>query len=207
VLFASAASASQVGDFNRSTIHMNGEDDNIRLGGNGHDGDIVLYANDATSTDVTDFAKAAIWLDGDQGDIKLQGGDCAEYFDVANPTKTPGTLMVAIDGDRLEPCGTPYDKRAVGVMSGAGAYRPGLILNNRGPAESRAPIALAGRVMCKVDAGYGRIEVGDLLTSSGTPGHAMKAEDRSRAFGAVIGKALGSLEGGCGLLPILVALQ
>jgi hypothetical protein len=51
------------------------------------------------------------------------------------------------------------------------------------------------------------IEVGDLLTTSPTPGHAMKATDPVRAFGAVIGKALRALGDGQGLIPILVALQ
>ena len=45
-----------------------------------------------------------------------------------------------------------------------------------------------------------------LLTTSATPGHAMKAENL-RAFGAVIGKAMEGLESGQGLIPILVALQ
>jgi hypothetical protein len=35
----------------------------------------------------------------------------------------------------------------------------------------------------------------------------MKAEDPAKAFGAVIGKALGSIKQGLGLIPILVALQ
>src|SRR5208282_6491995 len=33
------------------------------------------------------------------------------------------------------------------------------------------------KVCCKVDADYASIEVGDLLTTSSTAGHAMKAED------------------------------
>jgi hypothetical protein len=36
---------------------------------------------------------------------------------------------------------------------------------------------LVSKVYCKVDAQYASIEVGDLLTSSPTPGCAMKAED------------------------------
>ena len=69
------------------------------------------------------------------------------------------------------------------------------------------PVALMGKVYCKVDAGYSPIDVGDLLTTSPTPGHAMKADDHDKAFGAVIGKALRRLEAGQGLIPILVALQ
>jgi hypothetical protein len=69
------------------------------------------------------------------------------------------------------------------------------------------PVALLGKVYCKVDAECGSVDVGDLLTTSATPGHAMKAGDPLKAFGAVIGKALRPLQAGQGLIPILVALQ
>ncbi len=69
------------------------------------------------------------------------------------------------------------------------------------------PLALVGKAYCKVDAQYASIEVGDLLTTSPTPGHAMKADDLLKAFGAVIGKALRPLPTGLGLIPILIALQ
>jgi hypothetical protein len=61
-------------------------------------------------------------------------------------------------------------------------------------------------VFCKVDGAYGSIAVGDLLTTSPTPGHAMKACDPQRAFGAVLGKALKPWIGARGLIPILVTL-
>ena len=64
-----------------------------------------------------------------------------------------------------------------------------------------------GKVYCKVDAQYASVEVGDLLTTSPTPGHAMKAADPLRAFGSVIGKALRPLDAGQGLIPILISLQ
>jgi hypothetical protein len=68
-------------------------------------------------------------------------------------------------------------------------------------------LALTGRAFCKVDAQYSPIRVGDLLTTSPTPGHAMKAGDPLKAFGAVIGKAMRPLAEGQGLIPILIALQ
>jgi hypothetical protein len=64
-----------------------------------------------------------------------------------------------------------------------------------------------GKVYCRVDAQYSPIEVGDLLTTSPTPGHAMKAVDAIKAFGAVIGKALKPLDRGVDMIPILVTLQ
>jgi hypothetical protein len=50
------------------------------------------------------------------------------------------------------------------------------------------PVALLGRVWCRADARGEAIEVGDLLTTAATPGHAMKACDPQRSFGAVIGR-------------------
>jgi len=141
------------------------------------------------------------------GDIVLHAGDCAEDF-VTSPAAEvePGTVMI-IDGDGILREGAmPYDKRVVGVISGAGSYRPGMILDRHPGLQDRVPIALIGKVYCKVDAQHGRVEVGDLLTTSATPGYAMKAADPLRAFGAVIGKALGSLNEGQDLVPILVAL-
>jgi hypothetical protein len=142
------------------------------------------------------------------GDIKLTGGDCAEDFDIAGADRAePGTIMVLGDGGILQPSEIAYDKRVVGVISGAGNYKPGITLDKQGSQPNRKPIALVGKVYCKVDAQYGAVATGDLLTTSPTPGHAMKAIDRDHAFGAVIGKALGCLAEGRRLIPILVALQ
>ena len=60
---------------------------------------------------------------------------------------------------------------------------------------------------CKVDADVAPIKVGDLLTTSPTKGHAQKVLDPSKAIGAIIGKALGSLKKGKGKIPVLVSLQ
>ena len=46
------------------------------------------------------------------------------------------------------------------------------------------------RFYCNVNADAGPIAVGDLLTTSDTPGHAMRVADPYQEFGAVIGKAL-----------------
>jgi hypothetical protein len=115
--------------------------------------------------------------------------------------------MVFDNDGALRPCNTPYDRRVAGVVSGAGSYRPGIVLDRRPSALARAPIALAGKVFCQVCADSQGIVPGDLLTTAETPGHAMKATDRDRAFGAVLGKALGRLDGGTGMIPVLVALQ
>ena len=143
-----------------------------------------------------------------QKDILLANADCAEDFDVATAeTIEPGTVMALDEQGTLKQSDTAYDKRVAGVISGAGGYKPGIILDKQTSHNNRAPVGLLGKVYCKVDARYSPVEVGDLLTTSPTMGYAMKADDPFKAFGAVIGKALRSLKDGKGLIPILIALQ
>ena len=143
------------------------------------------------------------------GDIQLLGADCAEQFAAADAGVEPGTVMVLGEDGSLRVSDAGYDKKVVGVVAGAGDYRPGVVLDSRpdGDGGERLTIALMGKTFCKIDADGAPIEVGDLLTTADRPGHAMKAGDPERAFGAVIGKALRPLAGGQGLVPILVALQ
>jgi hypothetical protein len=144
------------------------------------------------------------------GDVCCVGADCAEQFSVADSsTIIPGLVMsISTDGS-LEVCATPYDTRIAGVVSGAGDYRPGIVLDRNASVatDDRKSIGLMGKAYCWADAQYGPIRTGDLLTSSATPGHAMKAADRERCLGALLGKALRPLESGCGLIPMLIALQ
>lgn len=184
----------------QNTIHLDGSIGDVTLGGNGQDGDLfVLDAN----------GNERIHLDGETGDIRLSGADCAEDFDTLETAEfESGTVMALNQDGKLQQSSKPYDNKVVGVISGAGSYRPGIILDQqKNSPTSRRPIALMGKVYCKVDAEYASIEVGDLLTTSSTPGHAMKVSDPSLALGAVIGKALRPLHAGKGSIPVLVALQ
>jgi hypothetical protein len=178
---------------------------------------IAAYQTNAVADSAALYAKhaggkAAAFFDGNvvvTGDIMLlNAADCAEEFDVADLSEAePGTLMILGEDGSLVPCSRAYDCRVVGVVSGAKDYRPGLVLDRHSGATSRRPIALMGKVFSKVDAGYGGIASGDLLTSSPTPGHAMRVSDRDAAFGAVIGKALAPMAEGRGMIPVLVTLQ
>jgi len=145
------------------------------------------------------------------GDILLQnpGQDCAEDFDVADPDLAAGTVVVMCESGTgsVRPCDAEYATTVVGIISGAGGLRPAITLGRQPSAALRMPVALVGKVYCKADATYAPISVGDLLTTSRTPGHAMRATDTGRAFGSVIGKALGGLGQGRGMIPVLVALQ
>ena len=144
------------------------------------------------------------------GDVLFvnSGADFAEDFDISGTeTIEPGMVMVLDEAGVLCQSRRAYDTKVVGVVSGAGAYRPAIVLDKRASKDNRLPIALMGKVYCRVDAGYSPIGVGDLLTTSQTPGHAMRVIDALQAIGSVIGKALRPLAEGQGVIPILVMLQ
>jgi len=148
--------------------------------------------------------------------LEIEGGaDLSEPYEIRdNPGDAPpcpGTV-VSIDPERpgeLRTSRAPYDRRVAGIVSGAGGVKPGLLMGQRGSAASGVtPVALSGRVYCRADAeAGGKIEPGDLLTTSATPGHAMKVTDYSRAQGAILGKAMSPLRDGRGLVLVLVTLQ
>jgi hypothetical protein len=137
-----------------------------------------------------------------------EGLDYAEGFDISNDVNyEPGTVLV-IDLDNpgeLTISSEAYDSRVAGIIAGANGLGSGVKL---GSGEFDVDVALAGRVYCSVDARYGAIKPGDLLTTSPTPGHAMIARDYTQAQGAIIGKAMEALaDGETGQILVLVTLQ
>ena len=145
--------------------------------------------------------------------VEIMGGsDLAEPFKIDDPaTITPG-MVVSINPDALggiRISDSKYDPTVAGIISGANGVNTGLMLRQPGTAaDGDCPVALTGRVWCFCDADAGgAIKPGDMLTTSSTRGHAMKAGDRHRAYGATIGKALTSLESGTGMVLVLVNLQ
>jgi hypothetical protein len=186
-------------DFVRVRVGLDGGNARGWLGGSGVPGNLYLRRGDGADT---------IHLDGGSGDVVLLNADCAEDFTVEDPVAAePGTVMVLAEDELLHPSEHEYDSAVVGVVSGAGGLRPGIVLARGAADETRVPIALLGKVFCKADAAQGPIKVGDMLTTSSTVGHAMRAEPSAKAFGAVLGKALGPLREGRALVPVLIALQ
>jgi hypothetical protein len=156
----------------------------------------------------------ALLVDGVASTKVLQitgGGDLAEPFPITNTEAIRPGLVVAIDPDQpghLRIADQAYDRTVAGIISGANGINPGLTMKQEGTAADGAhPVALTGRVYCWADASHGAIEPGDLLTTSNTPGHAMKVSDHAKAQGAIIGKAMTSLTQGRGLVLVLVTLQ
>lgn len=159
-------------------------------------------------------ANTALYADGlcKVGTMQILGGsDLAEPFDVSGEDVQPG-MVVVIDPShpgKLMPCTSSYDRKVAGIISGAGGVATGLSMGHEGTlAHGKYPVALTGRVYCLADASGAAIEPGDLLTTSPSVGHAMKADDVGEARGAILGKAMSSLKvGKRGLVLVLVNLQ
>ncbi len=100
---------------------------------------------------------------------------------------------------------SPYSTAVMGVYS----TKPGTLGRRQTTPKNsdEVPMAMIGIVPTKVSAENGVIKPGDLLVTSSTSGYAMKGTDRSRLLGAIIGKAMGRLDAGTGVIEIGVALQ
>src|SRR5262249_39279086 len=139
----------------------------------------------------------------------INGADLAEPFEIAAKDLPKGSV-VRIDEDhpgQLTPSDSAYDHRVAGILSGANGVRPGIRLKQDGFNDHGEEVALSGRVYALADASDTPIKPGDLLTTSDTPGHCMKATDAARAQGAIIGKAMSALDSGKGMVLVLVSLQ
>lgn len=137
------------------------------------------------------------------------GGDYAESIDVTGDRKSyePGDVLVVdpkLPGKFLK-SSEPYATTVMGIYS----TQPGLTGRRVGAPKTgeEVPMAMLGIVPTKVSTENGPIKPGDLLVTSSTPGYAMKATDRSRMVGALIGKALDYLESGTGVIEVGIALQ
>ena len=114
-----------------------------------------------------------------------------------------GTVMVLTENGSLQTCYQVYDKKVAGIVSGAGGYKPAIVLNRQSQSENksqntkdenknnqRLPIALMGKVFCKVDASTFFNRNWRFIDNIIHKRYAMKAEDLMKAFGAVIGKGI-----------------
>ena len=142
--------------------------------------------------------------------LRITGGDLAEPFEIVSADTIQPGMVVAIDPDnpgQMRLANTAYDHTVAGVISGAGGINAGVLMYKDGATPGSHPVALTGRVYVWADASNGAIVPGDLLTTSDTPGHAMKVTDHERAQGAILGKAMSKLAKGTGLVLVLVTLQ
>jgi hypothetical protein len=167
-----------------------------RLGVNTNDPVFTLDVNGTTRTNVLVIAG---------------GSDIAEPFKVGDSINIKPGMVVSIDSEQpgqVRIADSAYDRTVAGIVSGANGLNTGLTMSQKGTvADGTLPVALTGRVYAWADASKGPIKPGDLLTTSDTPGHAMKVSDYEKGHGSVLGKAMTELKQGKGLVLVLISLQ
>ena len=168
------------------------------------DGNIKLTAGSGASITFQDGSVQSVAYTG-----VLPGGDYADSVDVTGDrAKYEAGELLVIDPNhpgKFLKSTEPYSTSVAGIFS----TKPGTVGRRQtGPKNpDEVPMAMVGIVPTKVTAENGPIHPGDLLVTSSTLGYAMKGTDRSRMLGAVVGKALGSLDSGTGVIEVVVTLQ
>lgn len=147
------------------------------------------------------------------------GADLAEYINVSEPVE-PGDIV------ELDPDNPQFYRKArenSRLVAGIITSEPGFILGNhilhdstsiangnigkmsqKEESNTKPMIALMGRVPVKAITENGPIQSGDLLTVSSRPGIGMRCDDAKNCEGAIVGKALESLDDGEGQILVLV---
>ena len=121
--------------------------------------------------------------------------DLAEKY-VGDKAYEPGTVVVFGGDEEITACTIKGDRKVAGVVSTNPAY----LMNNELEGDTVLPLALTGRVPCKV---IGTVAKGDMLVTSAIPGYAIVNNDPS--LGTVIGKAVGTKDDdGRGVVEVVV---
>jgi hypothetical protein len=126
--------------------------------------------------------------------------DLAEIYP-SSEILAPGDVIVISEmrDGYIERSKIANDTKAAGVIS----TKPAVVLNSEAAGYQ---LALVGKVPVNVTNEGGNIKRDDLLVSSSTSGHAMKAPDNPKP-GTIIGKALENFTGSRGKILALVNLQ
>jgi hypothetical protein len=167
----------------------------------------------ASGTRVADqpLSTRAAEVPGDGHHREPRGIESMPFVLVGEPVEAGDVLIADPNAAGVMRRGTSAaDRSVIGIVGGD----PGMQFANgaveanggaRDEARGEAPLILSGFALCKVDASYGAIRVGDLLATSPTTGRAMRADEP--AAGTILGKALEPLASGTGAIRVLVTLR
>jgi trimeric autotransporter adhesin len=219
-LYSQNSAVGSAGDFNvdnpssSSSVLFaasNGTGAVIHANHTGPSGPIAIFNSSNVTVARIDKAGRGFFNNGTQ----TGGADIAEMFDVegARENYEPGDVLVISEAtDRtVEKSSSPSSSKVVGVY----ATKPGVTLTEKGIDENLdrlVPMGVIGVIPTKVCNENGAIKRGDLLVTSSTSGHAMKAiainGDGVFPAGVIIGKALENFEGKqTGIIKVLVNIK
>jgi hypothetical protein len=148
----------------------------------------------STGADATNGTIQGTWSLTGTSKLQATYADLAEFYE-GDQEYDPGTVLVFGGDKEVTTTTTMNDTRSAGVVTTDPAY----VMNSE-QTGIKVCLALAGRVPCKV---VGRVKKGDMLTTSATPGYAVKAT--TPTLGSIIGKALEDKDyGEAGVIQVAV---
>ncbi len=180
------------------TVAFVGEWSDIRTGG--------AHFSDATGNRRVQLGVSA---DGN-GYVRVNGTNVNDYAELLELATRDGVVpgsVVAYDASArgIVPASAANARQVVGVISGAGGFRPGMVIGSRSDESQDFPVSMSGLIYVRVSDEAGEIVPGDLLVPSSVAGVGMRMVDPSAAAGMVFGKALEPWSGtGEGLVLMLV---
>ena len=147
-----------------------------------------------TGADATNGTIQGTWSLTGASKLQATYADLAEFYE-GDKEYEAGTVLVFGGEKEVTTTTQMNDTRSAGVVTTDPAY-----VMNAEQKGIKVCLALAGRVPCKV---VGRVKKGDMLTTSATPGYAVKAT--SPTLGSIIGKALEDKDyGEAGVIQVAV---
>ena len=162
----------------------------------GEDGDADVTdvtLRDCSGSPVSDYAEIYPTADNVEfRDVVTTGTEIITYKGLdqfGNISDDPSNTEQTVEAVKSS---MPYDNKVIGVVSNNYTDFASTGHNRINDSDHPLPIALSGRVKVKVTDEGGPINVGDELTTSSTPGTAMKADPR---LGSTFGKALTGFTG------------
>ena len=155
----------------------------------------VLYTTSLNTGNASTVGEiTGTWNIGNNSTLQATYADLAENYE-GDQQYEPGTILVFGGDKEVTTTDQINDTRLAGVVTTNPAY-----VMNKEQTGIAVCIALAGRVPVKV---VGRVKKGDMLTTSATPGYAVKALNPT--LGAVLGKALQDKDyGEAGVIEVAV---
>ena len=160
-----------------------------------HSGTITPSTNNAINLGSASLKYANVYATTFQGTAtSAQYADLAEKYE-SDMLLEAGTVVCFGGEKEITACSHDSDHRVAGVIS----TDPAFMMNSDGEGQY---VALTGRVPCKV---VGPVAKGDLLVSSDVLGHARADNDAKP--GRIIGKAVGSIDSGEGVIEVLVNMM
>ena len=163
----------------------------------GTDDDTIRF--DVAGSQIATITSAGIVMES--GKTLAGTATSAQYADLAemysaydNAAQEAGTVVMFAGNAVVKVC----DEDACSAVAGIVSTDPAYLMNSDQPG---APLALAGRVPCKVT---GAVKAGDLMVSAG---NGMARAEADPKMGTVIGKAIEDHEGGEGVIEVLALMM